>query len=81
MLFWEDWRIGAPLIGYAAVGIICLFKMRSIAVPQWKAARQASAELFGFLEEQLAGTEDIRSSGATNYALQLFYKHAGNRLR
>ena len=81
LLYWEDWRIGAPLTGYAAVGIICLFKMRSIAVPQWKAARQASAELFGFVEEQLAGTEDIRSSGATNYALQQFYKHAGNRLR
>ena len=30
----------------------------------WEAAREASADLFGFLEERLAGTEDIRACGA-----------------
>ena len=81
LLYWEDWHIGAALTVYAIIGMACLFKMRSIAVPQWKAARQASSDLFGFLEEQLSGTEDLRSSGATGYALQQFYKHAGNRLK
>jgi hypothetical protein len=42
-----------------------LQRLRDVAVPHWTAARQASAELFGFLEERLAGTEDICSSGAT----------------
>jgi len=32
-------------------------RLRSTAVPHWAAARQASADLFGFLEERLAGTE------------------------
>jgi len=81
LLYWEDWHIGAALTVYAIIGMACLFKMRSIAVPQWKAARQASSDLIGFLEEQLSGTEDLRSSGATGYALQQFYKHAGNRLK
>ena len=81
LLYWENWHIGAALTVYAIIGMACLFKMRSIAVPQWKAARQASSDLIGFLEEQLSGTEDLRSSGATGYALQQFYKHAGNRLK
>ncbi len=51
LLYWENWHIGAALTVYAIIGMTCLFKMRSIAVPQWKAARQASSDLFGFLEE------------------------------
>jgi ATP-binding cassette, subfamily B, bacterial len=32
--------------------------------------RQASAELFGLLEERLSGTEDIRANGAVSYVLR-----------
>ena len=41
-------------------------------MPHWEASRQASAEQFGFLEERLAGTEDIRSSGAKPYVMRRF---------
>jgi ABC-type multidrug transport system fused ATPase/permease subunit len=34
-------------------------------------ARAAETDLFGFLEERLSGTEDIRTSGATGYVLHL----------
>jgi len=51
--------------------------VRDIAVPHQKARREASAQIFGFIEEQLSGTEDIRSSGAVDYSLQeLFRLHA-----
>jgi ABC-type multidrug transport system fused ATPase/permease subunit len=53
--------------------------LRQIAVPHWKAAREAAAELFGFLEEHLAGTEDTRSSGAVGYVMRNLYKF--NKLR
>jgi ABC-type multidrug transport system fused ATPase/permease subunit len=43
-------------------------------VPYWQATRQAGAELFGFLAEQLSGTEDVRSSNAVNYVLQRLLK-------
>lgn len=33
-------------------------------------ALEAEADLFGFLEERLGGTEDIRTSGATGYVLR-----------
>lgn len=47
-----------------------MLSLRNIAVPHWEAERQASAEQFGFLEERLAGTEDIRSSGAKAYVMR-----------
>ena len=81
ILFIEDWRIGAALSAYAAFTLFVLLKLRNIAVPFWKTARQASAEQYGFIEEHLNGTEDIRASGAVPFALNGFYRHAGKRLQ
>ena len=68
-LLWSiDWRVGATLTVFAILALLLLNSLRERAVPFWGAARQASAELFGFLEERLAGTEDIRANGATAYA-------------
>ena len=55
--------------------------MRNVAVPAWDEAREASAALFGFLEEHLSGTEDIRSNGGEAHSMNLLYGHAGQRLR
>src|SRR6185503_8262474 len=54
---------------------------RRIAVPRWVASRQASAELFGFLEERLQGTEDIRASGATGYVMRRFFERSRQLFR
>jgi ATP-binding cassette subfamily B protein len=72
-LFRENWRVGAALSVFAAVALALLWRMRSIAEPHWKAEREASAEQFGFLEERLSGTEDIRSSGAKPYVMRRFF--------
>jgi ATP-binding cassette subfamily B protein len=37
--------------------------------------------LFGFLEERLAGTEDIRASGATAYVMRRFHERSRRLLR
>ena len=73
LLFREDWRVGAALSVFAALALAALWRMRDIASVHWKAEREASAEQFGFLEERLAGTEDIRSSGAKSYVMRRFY--------
>ena len=72
LLFLEDWRVGAAMSTFAALALFTLWKLRDIASPHWKAEREASAEQFGFLEERLAGTEDIRSSGAKAYVMRRF---------
>jgi ATP-binding cassette subfamily B protein len=74
LLFREDWRVGLALTGFALVTLFILGRFRDIAIPHWTAERQASADLFGFLEERLAGTEDIRSNGAGAYVMRGFYQ-------
>ncbi len=80
-MYLEDWRIGLALTLYSILSLYGLNRMRDVAVPHWKASREASADLFGFIEEQLSGTEDIRSSGAIAYVMRNLYKFNRNRLQ
>jgi ATP-binding cassette subfamily B protein len=73
-LFGEDPRLGAAFAVFATVTLVVLNRIRGLAIPHQKALRQASAELFGYLEEQLASTEDIRSSGAVDFAIRGLYR-------
>jgi ATP-binding cassette subfamily B protein len=76
-LFLEDWRAGLGFTVFSLATILILGRLKDIAVPHQKARRQAEAEMYGFLEEQLAGTEDIRSSGAVDYSIQELFRHQG----
>lgn len=80
-LYLEDWRIGLALTIYSVVSLAVFNKLRDVAVPHWKASRDASSDLYGFVEEQLAGTEDIRASGANDYVMRNLYKFNRNRLQ
>ena len=48
--------------------------IRNIAIPALSDERQANANLFGFIEERLAGIEDIRANGGGTYAMQRFFE-------
>jgi ATP-binding cassette subfamily B protein len=80
-LLLEDWRISLVFTVYAGLSFLVLFRLRELATPYWTAAREASAQVFGFLEEHLAGTEDIRSSGAEAHVLRDLYRLGRERLR
>src|SRR6266700_998824 len=73
MLFLVDWRVGIVLGIFALIAFFLLLRLRNFAIPLWTANRQKGAEFFGFLGEQLAGTEDLRANGATHYVLWHFY--------
>ena len=73
LLFREDWRVGGSMAVFATIALATLFRVSQVAVPHWENARQASAELYGFLEERLAGTEDIRANGAKPYVMRGFF--------
>ncbi len=74
VLYFQDWRIGVGMTAFAGIALLILVRIRWIAVPHWRRVRHISAEFYGFLGESLAGTEDIRSSGATDYMLYRFYE-------
>jgi ATP-binding cassette subfamily B protein len=73
LLFREDWRVGCVYTVFTAGALIILRRLMESSIPYFKESRQASAMLLGFLEERLAGTEDIRSSGAVPYVINRFY--------
>jgi ABC-type multidrug transport system fused ATPase/permease subunit len=79
-LFREDWRVGLAFTLFTLVSIAVLNRVKDIAIPHQKARRQAEADLYGFIEEQLNGTEDIRSSGAVDFSLRELFRLQGNIL-
>ena len=76
LLFREAWQVGLTMTLFAGLMFVALGKLGNIAGPYWRAVRQISAEFYGFLEERLAGTEDIRANGATAYILRRFHELA-----
>jgi ATP-binding cassette, subfamily B, bacterial len=80
-LYLEDWRIGAALTVYSLISLWALNRLRDVAVPYWKASRDSSSDLYGYIEEQLSGTEDIRSSGAVGYTMRRLFHFDRLRLR
>ena len=74
VMFYEDWRIGSSLTAFSLLALVLLSRVRTLATPYWKAVREQSASFFGFIGEQLNGTEDIRSSGAVPYVMQGFLR-------
>ncbi len=77
----QDWRAGLPLSLFTLISLGVINAVRGIGVPYWKVFRQSSADLYGFLEERITGTEDIRSSGAQAYMLHRLYTYTRERLR
>jgi ATP-binding cassette subfamily B protein len=57
------------------------WQIKDIAVPHQKARREAEAQMYGFIEEQLAGTEDIRSSGAVGFSIRELFRHQAEILK
>jgi ABC-type multidrug transport system fused ATPase/permease subunit len=76
----QDPLAGSVLSGFAVVGLFALVLVRRVAAGAWERSREHTALLFGYLEERLAGTQDIRSSAAEAHTLRGFYQRARDRL-
>lgn len=69
-LLLEDWRLCLALLGFAAAVTLILVKLRSFGVPYHDRLRAAAAHLHGFVEERLAGLEDLKALGGLVPALR-----------
>lgn len=81
LLFRVHWLVGATFTGFAVLALAVLSRVQGLAASRWIAARQASAVLFGFLEERLSGAEDIRSANAASYMVRLLLERMRDLLR
>ncbi|MDX3232188.1 ABC transporter ATP-binding protein [Streptomyces sp. ME19-01-6] len=69
-----DPRIGVALLAYCALIGLGMVHAQRLAVPSATRARAAGAALFGFLEERLAGAEDLRANGAGEHTVRRFHQ-------
>ncbi len=71
---------GGFLTAFSVVALGTLLAVRRVSANAWERSREQSGLLFGFLEERLAGTQDIRSSGAEAHTMRGFYGRARDRM-
>src|SRR6266498_5245406 len=79
--FGIEWRVGLALTLFALFALVVLGSLRQVGTRAWEAHSRASAGLFGFLEEYLSGTEDLRANGATAFALRRLAEQQRHLLR
>ena len=70
VLFYYNWKLGVMMLMFIMLSALILTSLRNVAVPYWEAGREAAAQLFSFLEERLAGIEDIRGLGSSAHVLR-----------
>jgi ATP-binding cassette subfamily B protein len=81
LLWLEDWRVGATVTAVALIGLQILNLLNRHLVPRWQAARALEADLFGYLEEWLTGTEEIQTNRAAPYIMRRLYALMRRRWR
>ncbi|HEY7106375.1 MAG TPA: ABC transporter ATP-binding protein [Acidimicrobiia bacterium] len=70
----QDWRAGLVFLVFSAVSLVAIRRTRDHAVPAATEHREASADLFGSIEERLAGLEDVRANGGGPHAMRRFHE-------
>ena len=73
VLLWaESWIVGLGITVFTALTFLGLFRLHGITVPWHKTIRATSAEMFGFIGEQVDGREDVEANGATAFMVNRF---------
>lgn len=68
----EDWRMGLAISVYIVMFLILVLRMRTFAIRASEIERETSARFYGFIEERLAGIDDIRANGAGAFTMRRF---------
>src|SRR5215207_3871680 len=75
LLFRENAWMGLGMLVYTLLTLLVLRSIQQLAVPRWAAERQASARLYGYIEERISGAEEIRAAGAEAYVMRRLYEY------
>ncbi len=73
LLFREDWRFGLIGLAYALLTVGLLRVIHGPTTRVWKDVSKGYADLHGYVEERIGGTEDIRANGAEQYVMNGLY--------
>ena len=70
--WFESPAMGLTITLYVVAVLLFLIRLRKMAVAAAEEERETSARLYGFIEERLAGVDDIRSLGAGRFTMTRF---------
>jgi len=70
--WFESPAMGLTITLYVVAVLLFLIRLRKVAVAAAEEERETSARLYGFIEERLAGVDDIRSLGAGRFTMARF---------
>ena len=70
--WFESPAMGLTITLYVVAVLAFLIRLRKVAVSAAEEERETSARLYGFIEERLAGVDDIRSLGAGRFTMTRF---------
>lgn len=68
----ESPPMGLAITVYVSLVLLLLTRLRKLAVKAAEEERETSAQLYGFIEERLAGIDDIRALGAGRFTMARF---------
>lgn len=72
LLWFESWIVGLSITVFTLLAVLGMLRLHGVTVPWHKAIRATSAEMYGFIGEQIDGTEDIEANGATDFMVRRF---------
>ena len=74
MFYVTDLRVGLAITVFVGVTLLLMNRVRKRGIEPTRLERESSARLFGFVEERLAGLEDVRALGAGEHHLRGFLR-------
>ncbi|WP_349304860.1 ABC transporter ATP-binding protein [Paenibacillus sp. Marseille-Q4541] len=73
-MFTVNLPIAIVMAVFTLVSILFMVFIRDLGVAPSKDEREASASLFGLIEERIAGIEDVQANGNVPYVMNRFYR-------
>ena len=74
--FIKHWILGLAFTVFTLLAIVVMYKMRNFSVKSWEKQREASADMFGTIEESLSAVEDIRANGGVSNTMRKFFHYS-----
>lgn len=80
-LFIENWIIGLSFTTFTIISLYFMIRSSQPAAKYWGKFRESSAKMLGFIEERLAGKEDIRANGGVEGSMKDLHNHLNDNAR
>lgn len=73
-MFAFNWQIAIVMTVFTFISIGAMIVIRNMGVSTSQAEREASARLYGLIEERIAGIEDVQAGGSVPYVMNQFHR-------